>query len=51
MPYRTKEERQEQQRIRSLRHYNNNKERLNAERLERYYKSKGKTKSVPESLQ
>jgi hypothetical protein len=43
---RTAEELREQWRKRRSRFYERNKERLNAERLERYYKSKGKTKSI-----
>ncbi len=43
---RTEEELREQNRKRGLRFYNRNKERLNAERLERYYRCKTKKENA-----
>jgi hypothetical protein len=48
---RTPEQLQEQKRARDKRYYERHKDKLNAKRLEKYYRSKGEKKNETENLQ
>jgi hypothetical protein len=48
--YKTESEQLQARRERQLRYYERNKERLNKQRLEKYYRSKVKKKNTDESL-